>query len=107
MKSFWTIFSFYILILSALPCTDREECSLTNVAQTEHSHEGHSHEKDHCTPFCICSCCGINTTIEIVPDFDFTQLAYSLDIPKQVSHYKAVYTDNYFAPIWQPPKISA
>lgn len=90
-----------------MPCTDREECSIVKSTKTEqsHNHDRHSHENEHCTPFCICSCCGISTVIQVIPNFVFTPHQFSEITTKEVSHYKFVYTQNYYAPIWQPPKI--
>lgn len=106
MKSFWLIFSFYILILSVLPCTDKEECN--EPTQTHISinteHQNHNHETEHCSPFCICACCGTNisitffTTFQIIerPIFN-TSISYSLFN----EHIKS----NFFGNIWQPPQL--
>jgi len=111
MKIFWLILSIYLVSLSVLPCRDKEECNKTvkveqaSISKTN-AHDQHKHEKEHCPPFCICSCCGA--------------LSYHLQIPiihlkknkdlaiekKKSSFYAFVFSNDYSSKIWQPPKLS-
>ena len=106
MKSFWLIFSFYILVLSVLPCTDKEECNepiQTNISSNT-KHENHNHDKEHCSPFCTCACCGTNisftsfTAFQIIerPVFN-SSMSYSL--------FNEYIKSNFFGNIWQPPQL--
>jgi len=90
-------------VLSFAPCSDSVECNEGN--KTEQSHNSHNHEKERCTPFCICACCGQH----IVSKFNYP-LAQSI-LKREISNNsKAIYTQifisQFSATIWQPPKIS-
>ena len=62
------IFSFYLMALSIMPCADDIEGRFistdTSFLPTS-DHSDHNSSSDHCTPFCICACCGhsISTTL--------------------------------------------
>ncbi|MEI9955372.1 MAG: DUF6660 family protein [Ferruginibacter sp.] len=60
MKLLAILFSFYILLLPALPCRDSKECNTdkqTVMIQPD-NHDQHHHEDEGCSPFCSCACCG-------------------------------------------------
>lgn len=94
-----------MLGLSCLPCGDRNECSM-KAAQTisaATNHEKHSHDAEHCTPFCTCSCCAtsvVNTDISTVSEFK--PHVQSVKYPAFISSF---FPQLSYA-IWQPPKIS-
>ncbi|WP_374755920.1 DUF6660 family protein [Larkinella punicea] len=64
MKSvFCLLTSFYIVILSVLPCADGCSYMLvrdqpTQIANDQHSHDSQSATSDLCSPLCSCDCCG-------------------------------------------------
>lgn len=67
MKILTFIFSLYILGLSVFPCADtvaftqQKQDAIVNID----SHQQNNHTDDHCTPFCICSCCHSNVTLQL------------------------------------------
>jgi hypothetical protein len=111
MKIFWLILSIYLVSLSVLPCSDKEECDITvkveqaSISKTN-THDQHTHEKEHCPPFCICSCCGAHsydlqiTLIHFKKNKDF-----ALE-KKQICTYAFIYSNEYSSKIWQPPRLS-
>ena len=61
-----TILAFYLLMLAFVPCADAARaCVAESPARSiewsplaADTHDHHSEENDHCSPLCICSCCG-------------------------------------------------
>jgi len=66
-------------------------------------HEDHEHDKDHCPPFCQCTCCGVagfyELTAPVLP-------VISLSIADNISIYTAPTLSEVYINIWQPPKLS-
>ncbi len=109
MKLFCFIFYIYLVFLSVLPCSDREECAKNNkIEQTVFAanHHQYSHQAEQCTPFCICSCCGVNGFELQTPLFKFTEKKGFINKEKQNSIYAFVYSNEFTSNIWQPPKLS-
>ncbi|MCB9304689.1 MAG: hypothetical protein H6566_28990 [Lewinellaceae bacterium] len=60
------VLAVYFLMLAFLPCADpaqgcvvdAPEHSSEITALASHTHGHHSEGSDHCSPLCICSCCG-------------------------------------------------
>jgi hypothetical protein len=106
MKFVGVVICLYMLLLALKPCSDSIECiSITthNKPTTEqHKHE-HNEDVEHCSPFCICACCGQLTYSTSFPDFQF-----SIELNKQRPSFS--YDDSKVGSIaldiWQPPKIS-
>ena len=102
------ILSIYLTALSFLPCADLEVNSLVHISKELSSYkENHSHnkEKDLCSPFCICNCCGSQITSFsefVIIDFPIP----SKGIKTQLPTYKSVFASNFFGSIWQPPQIA-
>ncbi len=108
MKFFCFIFSIFLLILSVLPCNESVECydiSKTIISQTD-SHNNHTHETDQCTPFCICTCCGVYFFQIQTPFLSSKENVVVLDNEKLKTVYSFFYKQNISSKIWQPPKIS-
>lgn len=103
MKLFVHILSFYIMVLTAIPCIDKpvdhslqKSVISSNIAGTQH------HEIDHCSPFCTCNCCSSSKIQkQMVIEFncaEFFLACFSEQSPSSVS-----------APpdtVWQPPRLS-
>ena len=105
MKWITIILSVYLIGLSILPCADLEITSTVNASQFL-SEENHSHDKenDMCSPFCACSCCGVQVLSyhpHIVFEFPVELFSTSLLAP----NYKSVFASSFFGSIWQPPQI--
>ncbi len=105
-----TILSMYLLAIAILPCADDAEWCIFDIEATFgielHQDADHEHEQqcgDHCSPFCICSCCQI--TIRL-PE----KAALTIAIPQghgyTFSPQIATFPDlTSIHDIWQPPKL--
>lgn len=102
-----TILSIYLIALSCLPCADMEVNSpahdLTGLASNNEEHS-HDKEKDSCSPFCFCNCCGAQV-LSYEPGISFGFSAVSAMITIQLPTYKSVFASSFFGSIWQPPQI--
>lgn len=87
----------------SVPCVD--EIIHTHKSTLEQStpqgnpcnHEDH----DACTPFCVCSCCGI---VVVLANIHFeSQPIYSFET-EFLTHYKET-TSSFHQSFWQPPKL--
>jgi hypothetical protein len=102
-----SLIAIYILALSVYPCSDQETCAderiqgSTVVNVQDHNHT--SEESDHCTPFCICSCCAAHIQLHYVSDITLVNLVHNTPIATQ---YLERHSLNNSKAIWQPPKIS-
>jgi hypothetical protein len=107
MKWMNLILSIYLIALSFLPCADLEVNSLVHISKELSSdNENHSHnkEKDLCSPFCICNCCGAQIS-GYFPTITFDFPAVSAIIKLPLPTYKSILSANFFGSIWQPPQI--
>ncbi|WP_416233534.1 DUF6660 family protein [Arcicella sp. LKC2W] len=108
MKFFSVIFSFYILILSLLPCNDTEDCKILNNGKENFAqidHHNHQADTESCSPFCICACCGsiivfsFQCPILTIKDTSFFPLNARIIIKNDS------FASNFHGNIWQPPQI--
>ncbi len=104
MKILCFILSLYVLLLSAELCCSDDICN--DEIKTEHADNHSQHHKDSdcntCSPFFSCgTCTGFVFTWSWV---DFQGVAFVED--KLVPVYKSQFATDFFAKIWQPPKIS-
>ncbi|HEU4788616.1 MAG TPA: DUF6660 family protein [Flavobacterium sp.] len=104
MKWTSTILSIIFLLLSCLPCADKDMNSSSQILVVKSSSE-HNQDNDACSPFCICNCCSSHV-------FAFDNTVSSLDfvivqklVKNKIPEYKSVFTSNFFGSIWQPPQI--
>ncbi|MFC4233317.1 DUF6660 family protein [Parasediminibacterium paludis] len=104
MKFLTLIFSIYLLVLSCVPCADKDECNInmdikTTISSTTKENPKKSDEA--CTPFCTCSHCSASA---------YYQPLNSYKIPKRIFPttkypvYDVSYNSQVFFSIWQPPK---
>lgn len=105
MKLFTHLLSLWLLILACMPCGDRQDCmpSRQETISAKANHEQHTHEGEHCTPFCSCSCCAATSyyrllTVTITPAVSQEQKGYA--------DYKDPYCSEVSYAIWQPPQLS-
>lgn len=101
MKYIAVILSVYVMVLTAMPCSDNHSANSRSVTY-ELSQQNHSqaNDLDLCSPFCFCHCCqtlsfpsfydGLLSNIELL----------TLNFPFRESRFS-----NPFSSIWQPPKI--
>lgn len=102
MRTITLILLTYLTALLAAPCSDAVALSnrADSVSTAAHDHDDST---DSCSPFCVCTCCGIS--IEN-PQY------YSLEISTPFFSYRSLKTtnkdffmiDNFLTSIWQPPK---
>jgi len=53
-----TILALLILAMVLMPCSDGHTCDEeSQKISLVHNHS--EDEKDHCSPFCVCLCCGM------------------------------------------------
>jgi len=82
------------------------DISLTDKKETTAKSAGHSHEtsEDLCSPFCVCSCCGVQILNFAQPvAFAFRIALPSIQTP--IPSYKSTFISGYFGSVWQPPQI--
>jgi hypothetical protein len=99
-----TILSIVFLLLSCLPCADKEGYGSSQNVVVESSSE-HNQDIDACSPFCICNCCSSQ-----VFAFDTTVCGLDFVIIKKIVEnkipvYKTIFISNFYGSIWQPPQI--
>ena len=102
------IFAILFFGISTLPCTDNEDAT-TEVAEGhvhttdvagDHDHSDHEDHSDGCSPFCICSCCGVAITMPPLSDSQYTEFS------DEIEHSAVWLGDVSFAhltSVWQPP----
>ncbi|RLD20781.1 MAG: hypothetical protein DRI69_05580, partial [Bacteroidetes bacterium] len=110
VKSLTVILAMYIMGISVLPCSELIQDCLFDIGQQEltefdsqfpDNHNGDAH--DHCSPFCVCDCCGAHViTMDIPITFTVAQ-STPCSIP---SISKTLVSDPEPGDIWQPPKHS-
>ncbi|MHA8084199.1 DUF6660 family protein [Aquirufa antheringensis] len=103
MKFFAFIMSIYLLVLSCLPCIDRQERNVMAEQKISATTQQQQHQTgdEACTPFCTCSHC---------PASAFYQPLALYKMPKMLFQsvkfrYKVDFNSYDFHSIWQPPKI--
>ncbi|MHA8107032.1 MULTISPECIES: DUF6660 family protein [Aquirufa] len=103
MKFFAFIMSIYLLVLSCLPCIDRQERNVMAEQKISATTQQQQHQTgdEACTPFCTCSHC---------PASAFSQPLALYKMPKMLFqsvkfHYEIVFNSYDFHSVWQPPKI--
>jgi hypothetical protein len=103
MKYIYLIVSFYVILLTAIPCIDASDCGY--IQNSEHGQgakdEHNDEDAGHCSPFCTCNCCATSVIFQEMPiqlkSFSIIEKQY---IPLSTGFFSDP-TDN----IWQPPKI--
>ncbi|TPD66129.1 hypothetical protein FJA49_17230 [Flavobacterium microcysteis] len=65
------------------------------------------HDKDVCSPFCVCNCYGCQGFTYNTTTYYYIFFSVKLIIDKKVPEYKSMLTSNFYGSIWQPPQITA
>lgn len=103
------IFSLYVILLALVPCQDNfslvpnDAPAYVHAEDPEHEHPTPEHE-DHCTPFCICACCG--AVLDAPPKLFILEEVLPLP-PKGSTQPNAVQNWNsgiFTNDSWEPPK---
>lgn len=100
----WT---FYLMVLTSLPCTDGSNQCNDNRPKTD-SAQTHGHNQDsddNCSPFCNCNCCSVSIFSYDFSPFEIKQprIVYISPIIT-LRDYKLI--PSYYGSIWNPPKFS-
>lgn len=106
MKWFNYILSVYLLVLSCLPCADKEPIHSISASTFTASHsepEPPIHAEDGCSPLCICTCCS-GFTIQ-ANSFAVQQNIINT-FQSEIPSYKQINCLDLLFSIWQPPKLS-
>lgn len=108
MKFFTLIFSFYLLALSVVPCSDSFNAGQNNQNEKTFS-ASHSHSTDStdfCSSLCICNCC----SSPVIAKFQATSITITkitilpqVNFPLRELSFVSTYTGN----VWHPPQIIA
>ncbi|PKB18458.1 DUF6660 family protein [Flavobacterium sp. 5] len=105
MKFTNIILSIIIVVLSCMPCADKEQ-GVSSVKVTITNSSKQHHEKDTCSPLCICNCCGCQGfAYNTICNYNFVAIKNIID--KKLPEYKSILTSNFYGSIWQPPQINA
>jgi len=110
MKWLVIIWTFYLVAISMLPCSDYSNRCEDRPLTTQTSNQEHDHNRDSddsCTPFCHCSCCSISiafTDVSIVPHLEKTSPSF---FAKKLFWNNDFFVSAYSGNIWQPPRINA
>ena len=108
MKLLSYILGLGILILSCITCEDLPEFNdpgLEIISATNIKKPCTESAQDHCSPLCVCACCGqplINLFFKDAPLLD-----KRIAVSKKNFEYKNTFVSDYFQSIWQPPKLNS
>lgn len=104
MKWFIYFLSFYILVLSNIPCNAGDDCCEDEVATTSKKPASDSDHKQHspCAPFLACG----NYHGVTIPDNSIEFLKEEIQTAKLQYFYKEQSLPHYSTAIWQPPKTA-
>lgn len=104
MKRVTIILSIFILSLSIIPCADNltHNNVITDRIKSSTDHNHNSAERDHCTPFCACFCCGTTVFITLLPTLENEPL---INTEKLSYYFNYQYAFIFLNNIWQPPKM--
>ncbi|SEK51422.1 hypothetical protein SAMN04487910_0701 [Aquimarina amphilecti] len=104
MRFLTATLSVFLLFMSIMPCSDsfnlehQDELSITDK-QHDHSND----TDDSCASLCICACCGLTITYELIKPFDIE--INSMIISNDDFTNQPKYTFFYLPNIWQPPQF--
>ncbi len=107
MKWFLTIWTFYLMVLAALPCSDASnQCEDTvPKIETAQAHEHNQDSDDNCSPFCYCSCCSVSIGSFNFKSFEIKQPKVAFSTKKiTIRDYNLI--SRYQGNIWNPPKFT-
>ena len=90
-----------------MPCSDNDtcknECDDQCIAATTNNSQ-HNEDIEHCSPFCICTCCGCQGFN--VESFPAVAISLNQAAENKIPHYGFQFVSQFSANIWQPPKLS-
>lgn len=106
MKWILTIWTFYLMVLTSLPCSDASnQCEDTPKIETAQSHDHNQDSDDACSPLCYCSCCSVTIATYHFQAFEIRKPKVAV-ITKKIIFRDYTLTSNYYGSIWHPPKFT-
>lgn len=107
MRSILAIWTFYLMVLALLPCSDAKNQCYDDAAAviTTQTHDHDKDSDDGCSPSCYCNCCSASIT-----SFDFKMP--ELKQPKlqfaaqTITLRDCSFISRYDGNIWNPPKFT-
>jgi hypothetical protein len=111
MKYFSYLFCLYFLALSSMPCLDIHEAHLADKLQvTQISDAGHDkcdHQKhaDLCSPFCVCSCCGISQLVAGPMRLVMTFAIIETVTNRNSFLHVEIWQGDCFSSVFRPPQV--
>jgi hypothetical protein len=87
-----------------MPCADKEQGVSFEKVSINHSSK-HHHDKDACSPLCICNCCGCQGFAYNIL-YNYNSIDVKIIVDKKLPEYKSILTSNFYGSIWQPPQIN-
>lgn len=108
MRTFWVIWSLYMLLLAGLPCEQAHHGLLapdaaSAVAQAAPDEEGECHHV--CSPFCQCATCAGFTVAQPPVAVLLTPVAFPTGRSPRFS-YQQPALGEVQSRIWQPPRTA-
>jgi hypothetical protein len=106
MKVVICLFSFWLLLLTGLPCPDAD-CHIheTIAAATHDSHSADEHgHKAPCSPFCHCATC-LGFSIPLSVKYILAPTPSAAPADQQLFAYQSPAPSDVASAIWQPPKL--
>jgi hypothetical protein len=93
------ILTFWVLLLSCIPCSDQATTSPAAIQFTAAAADRHT-PADACSPFCICACCATNPVLS-------EQMVYthcSSDVSVSPTSRCFSFIQEVLIDVWQPPQ---
>lgn len=97
------LFSVYLLSLMVLPCSEAHALEAGRHRTESHSSDGHNHDAELCTPFCVCGCCV--TAIALQASIDFEVIQPEVTYSQTISNFYQSVESTFHGSIWQPPQL--
>ncbi len=103
MKLITFILTLLILTLSIQPCSDGNNVEDQHKDEKSENHNHQNDSDDSCPVNCICDCCGMAITHQLIQTFD---LVINNQISTEMaSVYQSMYRFKFHFNIWQPPQL--
>lgn len=107
MRWIITIWTFYLMVLFSLPCSDASNlCEDTAPKiETAQTHDHNQDSNDKCSPFCYCNCCSISIATYHFKTFEIERPRPAF-IDKKITLRDFTLISFYSGSIWHPPKFT-
>lgn len=104
MRYLTLLFSFYLAMLTLIPCGDKIDASIKEYASTFHQQKSVNENCsfEGCPPSCACTCCSVSRHFIANPTKSFV---VDIQLPSY-GEYPIQEIKKQSIAIWQPPKLS-